>query len=340
MKLTGLQSGYDVTATVRSEDKAQQVLKKNPAWEDKVHFGFVPDMSTLNAYDKLFDKPYDFIIHTASPVTFKVDDVQKDLIEPAVHGTLGLLQSAQKLGGPRLKRVVLLGSAVSVLDSFEEEGVKGRDYTEEDWNPVTAEVAIERQDAVLGYNASKKLAEKAAWKFMDETKPAFDLTVINPDIVIGPMLHPVPGPHSVNETNKFAIYSFLDGTHRAIEPVLFPFYHFVDVRDVAKAHVLAMTAPGASNKRILLVSGLITPQLVANTIRKHLPELRDRVAEGNPAQIYPKGVNPTDWDVSRSHEIFGKDWTYRSLEESVVDTVRDILRYEDQWSATGGGQGK
>lgn len=197
---------------------------------------------------------------------------------------------------------------------------------------------------------------------MDENKTAFDLTVINPDIVIGPMLHPVPGPHSINETNRFAIYSFMDGTHKAIEPVLFPFYHFVslpsfedltvngaqsdaghfkvDVRDVAKAHVLAMAAPGASNKRILLVSGLITPQLVANTIRKHFPELRDRVAEGNPAQILPKGVNPTGWDVSRSQEVFGKDWNYRSLEESVVDTVRDILRHEDHWSATAGGQRK
>ena len=62
---------------------------------------------------------------------------------------------------------------------------------------------------------------------MEEHKPGFDLAVINPDIVIGPMLHPVPGPSSINETNKFAIYAFLDGTHKLIEPVTFPFYHFV-----------------------------------------------------------------------------------------------------------------
>ncbi|KAI9851188.1 MAG: hypothetical protein M1838_004298 [Thelocarpon superellum] len=355
-------SGYDVTASVRSEDKAQQLLKKHAAWEGKVHFSFVPDLSASHAFDKLFDKPYDFIVHTASPVTFKVNDIQKDLIDPAVQGTIGLFQSAHKLGGSRIKRAVLLGSAVAVLDSFADEGVAGRDYTEEDWNPVTAKDAIERRDAVLGYNASKKLAEKAAWKFMDENKTAFDLTVINPDIVIGPMLHPMPGPHSINETNRFAIYSFMDGTHKAIEPVVFPFYHFVrspscehlifegaqsdpdgdqvDVREVAKGLVLAMTAPGASNKRILLVSGVITPQLVANTIRRHFPKLKDKVAEGNPAQIFPSGVHPTGWDVSRSHEVFGKDWTYRSLEESVVDTVEDILRHEDIWNATGLGRAK
>ena len=96
-----------------------------------------------------------------------------------------------------------------------------------------------------------------------------------------------------------------------------------------------MTSPGASHKRILLVSGVITPQLVANTIRAYFPELKSRVPEGIRSQVYPKGVNPTGWDVSRSHKVFGEDWNYRSLEESIVDTVRDILRHEDSWSELG-----
>ena len=94
---------------------------------------------------------------------------------------------------------------------------------------MTVEDATQHQDAVLGYNASKKFAEVAAWQFMDKNKPAFDLTVINPDIVIGPMLHPVPSPKSVNETNRFAIYDFLNGTYKKIEDVSFPFYHFVRI---------------------------------------------------------------------------------------------------------------
>ncbi len=94
-----------------------------------------------------------------------------------------------------------------------------------------------------------------------------------------------------------------------------------------------MTTERASNKRILLVSGLITPQLVVDTIREHFPELADKVMEGNPSQIYPLGVQPTDWDVRRSHEIFGSDWAYRSLQESVVDTVKDIIAHEKQWAA-------
>jgi nucleoside-diphosphate-sugar epimerase len=92
---------------------------------------------------------------------------------------------------------------------------------------VTASYAIENKDAVSGYNVSKKLSEQAAWKFMEDAKPSFDLTVINPDIIIGPMIQPVPKATSVNETNKFAVYNFFNGTYKGIEGLTFPFYHFV-----------------------------------------------------------------------------------------------------------------
>ena len=71
------------------------------------------------------------------------------------------------------------------------------------------------------------MAEQAAWKFVEDNNTAFDLTVINPDIVIGPMLHPVTSSRNINETNRFAIYNFIDGMHKDIESVRFPYYHFV-----------------------------------------------------------------------------------------------------------------
>ena len=53
-----------------------------------------------------------------------------------LDSTRGILESAQKLVGPALKRFVLLGSSVAVMNSFEREDVAGKDYTEKDWNPV------------------------------------------------------------------------------------------------------------------------------------------------------------------------------------------------------------
>ncbi|KAE8347605.1 hypothetical protein BDV24DRAFT_170703 [Aspergillus arachidicola] len=76
--------------------------------------------------------------------------------------------------------------------------------------------------------------------------------------------------------------------------------NFVDVRDVARSHVDALTNPAAGGRRILLISGLITPQLVVNIIRKHFPALRDKVPEGKPDQVLPDGVHPTGWDMRTS----------------------------------------
>ena len=92
---------------------------------------------------------------------------------------------------------------------------------------MTAAHAIEKNDTILGYNVSKTRAEAAGWEFMQASKPSFDLVVINPDIIIGPMLHPIAGPKSINATNQFAVADFINGAHTKIEGVTFPFYHFV-----------------------------------------------------------------------------------------------------------------
>jgi nucleoside-diphosphate-sugar epimerase len=199
---------------------------------------------------------------------------------------------------------------------------------------------------VLGYNVSKTQAEAAAWKFMEINSPSFDLTVINPDVILGPMIHPVTGPKSINESNRFGIADFINGNYKTVEDVRFLAYHFVclsysvhilrnthqyqvDVRDVARAHVEALMNPAAGGKRIVLVSELFTPQLVANIIRKNFPNLRDRVSEGTPSQILPAGVHPTGWSLERSEQILDKGapegkWDYIGLEKSVIDAVRSM----------------
>lgn len=103
----------------------------------------------------------------------------------------------------------------------------------------------------------------------------------------------------------------------------------VDVRDVAQSHVDSLTNPAAAGQRILLVAGLITPQLVVNIIRAHFPSLRDRVPEGNPSQILPEGVHPTGWDMTVSLDILSKgkggQWKYIDLEQSVTDAVQSMI---------------
>ncbi|KAB8224475.1 hypothetical protein BDV33DRAFT_199510 [Aspergillus novoparasiticus] len=329
-----LERGYAVTATVRSQEKAAAIIRTHPSWEGRVKFVIVPDSTKSQSFDQVFkdaEVPFAFVIHTASPITLQAEDMQKLVIETAVLGVTEILGSAHRHGGMDLKRFVLLSSAGTILNSFEDLTRPGHPYTEKDWNPITAQQALECGDGVLGYLVSKVQAEKAAWEFMRTNSPAFELTVMNPHLITGPMIHPVSGMSSINATNYFVIAKFIDGVHKAeLKDMRFPFYHFVDVRDVARSHVDALTNPAAAGRRVLLISELMTPQLVINIIRKHFPFLRERVSEGNPAQIMPAGVHPTGWDTRISQDILAKGavggkWSYISLEKSVVDTVQFMI---------------
>jgi hypothetical protein len=54
------------------------------------------------------------------------------------------MKAAHEFGGQQVKRFVLLGSAVAVLDSSQDITVAGKDYTEEDWNPVPLQLYISK----------------------------------------------------------------------------------------------------------------------------------------------------------------------------------------------------
>ena len=78
-----------MTATVRSQEKADDIIKTHPSWKGKVNFAIVADFTSAKPFDHLFKSPktpFNYVIHTASPVTFQVSDIQKEMIEPAEKG--------------------------------------------------------------------------------------------------------------------------------------------------------------------------------------------------------------------------------------------------------------
>jgi nucleoside-diphosphate-sugar epimerase len=94
---------------------------------------------------------------------------------------------------------------------------------------VTAEYAITNNDVVAAYLASKTLAERAAWSFSATKKPAFDITVLNPYVIMGPMLHAVHGPEDIPSTNVFPVWNFLNGAYKLIDGLKFPAWYFVSL---------------------------------------------------------------------------------------------------------------
>ena len=53
------------------------------------------------------------VIHVASPFTVGIQDPKKDLLDPAIEGTLNVIQSTHKAG---IKRMVITSSFMAVFD--------------------------------------------------------------------------------------------------------------------------------------------------------------------------------------------------------------------------------
>ena len=106
-------------------------------------------------------------------------DPQRDLIAPAVEGTLNVLESA--LRSPTVKRVVITSSMAAVSPDTPPED-KMRRWTEADWN---FDSTIQSNP----YRLSKRMAEQAAWNFVHEHPGRnFELVALNPSFILGPPL--------------------------------------------------------------------------------------------------------------------------------------------------------
>ncbi|KAG8953399.1 methylglyoxal reductase (NADPH-dependent) gre2, partial [Tulasnella sp. 408] len=177
-------SGYIAAWALRSDSKGEKLKELFKDYGDKFSYAIVEDISKDGAFDKAV-VGVDAVQHTASPVTFAADDPQ-ELIGPAVKGTTSILESV-KAYAPSVKRVVLTSSVGSIYHQKTPPV-----FDESDWN-VDAPKAIEKfgrnAPGPVKYGASKVLAERAAWDFMDKNKDSinFDLVAINPSFVWGPL---------------------------------------------------------------------------------------------------------------------------------------------------------
>lgn len=80
----------------------------------KLQTCIVPDITADSAYDGLLNEVKG-VIHSASPYTFAIGDLQRDLIDPAVKGTNVLLDAVLQTSS--IQRVVITSSFAAVIDS-------------------------------------------------------------------------------------------------------------------------------------------------------------------------------------------------------------------------------
>ena len=104
------------------------------------------------------------------------------------------------------------------------------------------------------------MAEKAAWEFVEREGRPFELAVINPALVVGASLS-----GDIGESNK-AVEMVASGRMPVAVPLMFG---YVDVRDVAAAHILAMQTPASNGERFALVEKDLWYKDVAKILREN-----------------------------------------------------------------------
>ncbi|RLV96330.1 putative NADPH-dependent methylglyoxal reductase GRP2 [Spathaspora sp. JA1] len=311
-----LAKSYQVIGSVRSQSKGDDLVSL--VNNDNFSYVVIPSISDKDAfYDVLQQHPeITVFLHTASPVKFEVDDIERDLLLPAIDGTVNALAAIKKYG-PQVKKVVITSSGGAVF-GFDKHFNGDEIYNEQSWNPITYEES-KTTGPINGYFGSKKFAELAAIEYMEEESPNFDISFVTPMYNFGPQAYEVKDKSKLNVSAE-VVNTVLKFGKDDVIPAFGS--SFADVRDVARAHLVAFENEESNGKRLLVATDNFSFDTIAYIINKHFPELE--IPQGDLSKneaIYKSMVQK--YDNSTTNRVLGFDSI--SLEQSVVDTVEQLL---------------
>jgi len=318
-----VEAGHEVTGTARSASKANALNKTLSAYAGK------PIRVDIRAADLSSDEGWmeacqgmDFVQHIASPIPTNLPKDHDELITPARDGALRVLQAAKAAG---VKRVVMTSSMAAVAYGWGDKRPKL--LTEEHWSN-SGNLADN-----TAYTRSKTIAERAAWEYVNGEGKGLELTTINPAAVLGPVMS---GDFSASvEILTQLLSGKLPGTPRVG-------FGIVDVRDVASAHVLAMTNPAAAGERFLVCDRFMWFSEVANTLRGQVPAAYEKklpkgelpgwvlklMANINPAvkQVIPELNRERNVSNEKAKRILG--WQPRTAEEAIISGAKSLIAHK------------
>lgn len=304
-----LRQGYEVIGTMRSKEKAEAVREgiAKVAPIDKLTFVEADLTSDENWSEAMAGCKY--VLHVASPFIIGDPEDENEMISPAVDGTLRVLSAAKAVG---VERTVVTSSLVAIIA-----GKLSGHYGTDSWSDPDEEIGT--------YARSKTLAEQAAWEFAKAND--IDLVVINPGGVMGPTL-----TGRVEGFSLTMISDIITGKYPLVPNICIG---FIDVRDVAKLHVAAMTAEGAVGKRFIAssdeplhfkeVTGILKNAGYKKASTRQAPKFLLKVMSLFDDQV--KGLLPMVGERQtvanqETYEILG--WEPTPMNQSLIETAESI----------------
>jgi len=313
---------------VRTEAKGKFMIEyfKSLGYGDRFEVVVVDDIAKEGAFDEAV-KGVDAIEHIASPSHMNGKEPE-EMIRPAIDGTIGILKSALKDGSEsKVQRIVITSSSSSIERSISQPTI----FSECDWNEGCIKEVRElgnKSSAATMYRASKTLAEKAAWEFYEQHKShiKWDLIVINPPWVFGPTIQEVTSPSSLTSSMQIWYHIVVTGSDPKTIEALPQSDSWVDVRDTALAHVLALEKDEAGGERIITSAGGFNWPDWVDVVNSLLPSpLSSRKLQcGSPEITQGDPVYMITYDNSKQAGLFGIE--FRSKLETTKDTLEDFAR--------------
>jgi dihydroflavonol-4-reductase len=239
-------SGYPVRATVRDPNDAEKTRPLRELGVELVSADLMKPETLTPAMEGV-----DGLFQVAAVYKVFAQDPQREIVEPSVIGGLNALRAAKAAG----VRKAVFTSSIAAVGS---DAPPDRPLNENDWN----------DRAVSPYFIAKTQAERKAWEFAKES--GLNLVVINPGAIIGPGFW--------RHTPSTLMFELI--LRRQMPFALPTGFTFVDVRDVAKAHLLAYERDDAHG-RYLACDRFFT-----------MPELMEFLNEMDPTLKAPRRTAP------------------------------------------------
>jgi len=261
------------------------------------------------------------LIHTASPLS-RGNETPKQVFEGAYYGSINVVEAAINAG---IKKIVVTGSIVNLLDVGFKAAFGTTPLTAKTWGSATLDtITFDNADSSSMYVKGKTASEKRIWEIAHQ-HPEVDVTLVLPPVVIGPF---VPNFPLTKEGGRPL------GTLDYLHPILSNKYpdsvhgYLVDVRDVAKAHILSLSAPPAKDqdKRFLVLGKHFTWKEVGDVIRRGRPELASRLPGTDDTHVAQFDA-PLDTSLTEELLGFSAD-VYTPWEQTVLDSIDQILAWE------------
>ena len=268
---------------------------------------------------------YVFSVASSSP-PLKTPRNADLLIKPAVEGTTNVLKACADSGSGSVRRVVLTSSIAAVSSGVHGNPDAPQDhiYTEKDWSAETTCPAYER--GVLK-------AEQAAWEFVKQLEEdrQFELVTLCPGTIMGPLLI------ASDDTSANLCCDILTGKTSGYPDISTT---FIDVRDVAEAHIAALEKPQAAGNRYLLVHNETIPfkqigQVLAAEFNpqgykiatKDMSRTKVKIAKlfsASAKQAYPLIGKHLSWSNEKMRNDLGIE--PRDIQETVIDMGYSVIK--------------